>query len=411
MTSSTSLGASALGGVRILDLTSVVFGPYASQILADYGADVIKIEAPVGDSTRHTGPAQELGLSAIFLGVNRNKRSIVLDLKQANAREALLRLVDQADVIMHSMRPVKMARLGLDPVTLCARNPRLIYAGLYGFGEGGSYDGLPAYDDIIQGLSGIADVMHRQTGAPGYMPTIAADKTCGLIAAHAILAALFQRERTGLGQQLEVPMFESMTSYLLVEHFYGRHLQDTPGPIGYPRVLTQWRRPYQTTDGYLCMMPYTDTHWRVFFNETGHPGYAEDARFCDISSRTRHIETLYEIAGGIVSQRDTAHWLALCARVEIPAAPINRLQDLENDPHLQSVNFFTSVQSDSGHRYRYTRNPVTMQRSQVAPQMAPTLGAHTREVLIAAGIDEDELTALFASGGAQESLTLKGKAA
>lgn len=411
MTSSTSLGASALGGVRILDLTSVVFGPYASQILADYGADVIKIEAPVGDSTRHTGPAQEPGLSAIFLGVNRNKRSIVLDLKQANAREALLRLVDQADVIMHSMRPVKMARLGLDPVTLCARNPRLIYAGLYGFGEGGSYDGLPAYDDIIQGLSGIADVMHRQTGAPGYMPTIAADKTCGLIAAHAILAALFQRERTGLGQQLEVPMFESMTSYLLVEHFYGRHLQDTPGPIGYPRVLTQWRRPYQTTDGYLCMMPYTDTHWRVFFNETGHPGYAEDARFCDISSRTRHIETLYEIAGGIVSQRDTAHWLALCARVEIPAAPINRLQDLENDPHLQSVNFFTSVQSDSGHRYRYTRNPVTMQRSQVAPQMAPTLGAHTREVLIAAGIDEDELTALFASGGAQESLTLKGKAA
>lgn len=411
MTSSTSLGASALGGVRILDLTSVVFGPYASQILADYGADVIKIEAPVGDSTRHTGPAQEPGLSAIFLGVNRNKRSIVLDLKQANAREALLRLVDQADVIMHSMRPVKMARLGLDPVTLCARNPRLIYAGLYGFGEGGSYDGLPAYDDIIQGLSGIADVMHRQTGTPGYMPTIAADKTCGLIAAHAILAALFQRERTGLGQQLEVPMFESMTSYLLVEHFYGRHLQDTPGPIGYPRVLTQWRRPYQTTDGYLCMMPYTDTHWRVFFNETGHPGYAEDARFCDISSRTRHIETLYEIAGGIVSQRDTAHWLALCARVEIPAAPINRLQDLENDPHLQSVNFFTSVQSDSGHRYRYTRNPVTMQRSQVAPQMAPTLGAHTREVLIAAGIDEDELTALFASGGAQESLTLKGKAA
>lgn len=411
MTSSTSLGASALGGVRILDLTSVVFGPYASQILADYGADVIKIEAPVGDSTRHTGPAQEPGLSAIFLGVNRNKRSIVLDLKQANAREALLRLVDQADVIMHSMRPVKMARLGLDPVTLCARNPRLIYAGLYGFGEGGSYDGLPAYDDIIQGLSGIADAMHRQTGAPGYMPTIAADKTCGLIAAHAILAALFQRERTGLGQQLEVPMFESMTSYLLVEHFYGRHLQDTPGPIGYPRVLTQWRRPYQTTDGYLCMMPYTDTHWRVFFNETGHPGYAEDARFCDISSRTRHIEILYEIAGGIVSQRDTAHWLALCERVEIPAAPINRLQDLENDPHLQSVNFFTSVQSDSGHRYRYTRNPVTMQRSQVAPQMAPTLGAHTREVLIAAGIDEDELTALFASGGAQESLTLKGKAA
>lgn len=411
MTSMKTPDTSALDGVRILDLTSVVFGPYASQILADYGADVIKIEAPAGDSTRHTGPAQEPGLSAIFLGVNRNKRSIVLDLKQAHARQALLRLVDQADVIMHSMRPIKMARLGLDPATLCARNPRLIYAGLYGFGEGGAYDGRPAYDDIIQGLSGVADVMQKQTGKPGYMPTIAADKTCGLIAAHAILAALFQRERTGLGQELEVPMFESMTSYLLVEHFYGRHLQDEPGTVGYPRVLTQWRRPYQTTDGFLCMMPYTDTHWRAFFNETGHPGYADDARFGTISSRTRHIETLYEIAGGIVSQRDTAHWLALCERVEIPAAPINRLEDLENDPHLKSVSFFTSVQSDSGHRYQYTRNPVTLQRSRVEPKMAPQLGAHTREVLLAAGLGEQDLAALFASGAAQEFTSLKGKAA
>lgn len=265
MTASPPSRTSALGGVRILDLTSVVFGPYASQILADYGADVIKVEAPAGDSTRHTGPAQEPGLAVIFLGLNRNKRSIVLDLKQAAARQALLTMADQADVLMHSMRPAKMAALGLDPDTLCGRNPRLVYAGLYGFGAGGAYDGRPAYDDIIQGLSGLADLVDRQTGAPRYLPTVAADKTCGLIAAHAILAALFQRERTGAGQQLEVPMFESMASYALVEHYYGRHLADEPGEAGYPRVLTPWRRPCKTADGHVCLMPYTDAHWRDFF--------------------------------------------------------------------------------------------------------------------------------------------------
>lgn len=393
---------SALAGVRVLDLTSVVFGPYASQILADYGADVIKIESPEGDSTRRTGPQQEDGLAAIFLAINRNKRSVVLDLKQAAAREALLALVDGADVLMHSMRPAKMARLGLDPDTLCARNPRLVYAGLYGFGEGGAYAGLPAYDDIVQGLSGVADITQRQGGTPRYLPTIAADKTCGLVAAHAILAALFQRERTGLGQRLEVPMFESMASYLLVEHLYGRHLQDTPGAAGYPRVLAPWRRPYQTADGHLCMMPYTDAHWRRFFTETGHADLAGDARFADISARTRHIETLYELVGGIVAGRDTAHWLALCQRLEIPAAPVNRLEDLEHDPHLRSVDFFVPLQSAAGKRYRFARNPVRLQRSQVAPAMPPRLGEHTRQVLRQAGLEPERVEALLASGAARE---------
>jgi len=391
---------SALQGVRVLDLTTVVFGPYASQILADYGADVIKIESPEGDSTRRTGPQQERDLAAIFLGINRNKRSIVLNLKQPDARDALLRLVDSADVIMHSMRPEKMERLGLGPQTLCAQHPRLIYAGLYGFGEGGAYAGRPAYDDIVQGLSGIADITQRQGGEPRYLPTIAADKTCGLVAAHAILAALFQRERTGLGQQLEVPMFESMASYLLVEHFYGRHLQDTPGTAGYPRVLAPWRRPYQTLDGYLCMMPYTDAHWQRFFNETGHAELATDARFTDITARTKHIEELYALVGQIVATHHTAYWLELCQRLEIPAAPVNRLDDLEQDPHLQSVDFFVPVTSAAGHQYRFTRNPVRLQRSHVAPAMPPRLGEHTREVLLQAGFSANDIGQLLASGSA-----------
>ncbi|HYG43859.1 MAG TPA: CoA transferase [Bordetella sp.] len=391
---------SALAGVRVLDLTSIVFGPYAAQILADYGADVIKIEPPEGDSTRRTGPQQEPGLAAVFLGINRNKRSIVLDLKQAGARDALLALVDGADVLMHSMRPAKMARLGLDPRTLCARNPRLVYAGLYGFGEGGAYAGQPAYDDIVQGLAGVADITQRQGGTARYLPTIAADKTCGQVAAHAILAALFQRERTGLGQHLEVPMFESMASYLLVEHFYGRHLQDTPGPAGYPRVLAPWRRPYQTADGLLCMMPYTDAHWRRFFTETGHAGLASDGRFADIGARTRHIDALYEQVGGIVAGHGTAYWLALCLRLEIPAAPVNRLEDLEHDPHLQSVDFFVPLQSAAGHRYRFVRNPVRLQRSDVAPAMPPRLGEHTRQILQQAGLDPGQIERLLASGAA-----------
>ena len=207
-----------LNGIRVLDLSTVVFGPYASQMLADYGADVIKIEAPEGDSTRKTGPTTESGMSAIFLGVNRGKRSVVLDLKTAPAREALLKLVDTADVLMHSIRPQKLAAIGLDPETVRTRNPRLVYVGLHGFAEDGPYGGMPAYDDIIQGMSGCAALMERQTGTPQYFPTIAGDKTCGLVAGQAILSALFHRERTGEGAYVEVPMFEAMVAFNLVEH-------------------------------------------------------------------------------------------------------------------------------------------------------------------------------------------------
>lgn len=388
----------ALNGIRVVDLTAVIFGPLASQTLADYGAEVIKVESPVGDSTRYTGPAHERGLSAIFLGANRNKKSLCLDLKQPEAIDALLRLIDTADVLMHSMRPQKMKALGLDADKLRARNPRLVYAGLYGFSEDGAYAGKPAYDDLIQGMSGVVDLMQRQSGQARYFPTIAADKTCAQVAASAILAALFQRERTGVGQFIEIPMFESMVSYLLVEHLYGHHLPDRDDPAGYPRALTPWRKPYATADGLLCAMPYTDRHWQKFLIAAGREDQAKDPRFATIEARTEHIAYVYETLGRILATQTTAHWLAIFEREEIPAAAASRLEDLENDPHLQSVRLFQNVKDASGNCYRFTRNPVKMQYSAVQPVVPPRLGEHTISVLQQAGLDDSAIQALIKQG-------------
>ena len=375
-----------LAGIRVLDLSAVVLGPYASQNLADYGADVVKIEPPEGDSTRRTGPSTEAGMGAIFLGVNRGKRSVVLDLKRADARAALLVLVDGADVLMHSIRPQKLAAIGLDPDTLLVRNPRLVYVGLHGFAEDGPYGGMPAYDDIIQGLSGCAALMERQAGTPQYFPTIAADKTSGLVATHAILAALFRRERTGQGGYVEVPMLESMTAFNLVEHLYGQHFVPPLADAGYPRLLAKHRRPYRTADGYLCAMPYTDTHWQRFFLEAGMPEAAADPRFANIAERTRHIDALYALAAEVIETRSTAQWLDVFARLEVPASRMNRLDDLADDPHLKATGFFKTIDDPAMGTLRFPGAPVRIDRQQLPVRMAPRLGEHTDEVLREAGI-------------------------
>ena len=375
-----------LNGVRILDLSTVVLGPYASQILADYGADVIKIEAPEGDSTRRTGPSTEDGMGAIFLGVNRGKRSIVLDLKTPHGQEALLKLVDTADVLMHSIRPQKLAQIGLDPVTLRTRNPRLVYVGLHGFAQDGPYGGMPAYDDIIQGMSGCAALMERQTGIPQYYPTIAADKTSGLVAAHAILAALFMRERTGEGSYVEVPMLESMVAFNLVEHFYGQHFEPPLAGPGYPRLLNPWRKPYRTTDGHVCAMPYTDAHWCRFFIEAGTPELALDDRFTNISARTRNIEKLYELAAQFIAGRSTATWLEIFNQLEIPASRMNRLEDLSQDEHLSATGFFETLQDPMMGTLKFPGVPVKFDHVRPPVRMAPRLGEHTDQLLAELGM-------------------------
>ncbi|WP_454738438.1 CaiB/BaiF CoA transferase family protein [Cupriavidus necator] len=395
-----------LEGIRVVDLSTVVMGPYASQWLADLGAEVIKVEPPEGDSTRHTGPATEPGMAAIFLGVNRSKRSVVLDLKQPAAQAALDRVLAGADVLMHSMRPQKLAALGLAPDDVMTRHPDLVFVSLLGFAEDGPYGGRPAYDDIIQGLSGNAALMAAQTGESRYFPTIAADKTSGLVAALSVCAALAGRARRapdggGKGTLVEVPMFESMVAFNLVEHFYGRHFEPPRGPSGYPRVLAPLRRPYRSADGYVCMMPYTDAHWRDFFHAAQRAELAADARFADIAARTRHIETLYEITGEIVREHTTAHWLALCERLQIPVARINELDDLPDDPHLAATGFFETIDDAAMGTLRFPGAPVRFDGRRAPLGIPPRLGEHTADVLAQAGLAADEIAALQQAGAAR----------
>ncbi|WP_234194282.1 CaiB/BaiF CoA transferase family protein [Pseudacidovorax sp. NFM-22] len=385
-----------LQGLRVLDLSTVIFGPLASQVLADYGAEVIKVEGPEGDSTRHTGPGVEPGMAAMFLGANRSKKSVVLDLKRPEARDALQALVATADVFMHSMRPQKLAGLGIAPDELRARHPRLVYASLLGFLPG-PYAGRPAYDDVIQGMSGLADLMSRQAGEMRYLPTIAADKTCAHVAAHAILAALMQRERTGQGAFVEIPMFESMVGFNLVEHLYGQHFEPARGPAGYPRVLAPWRRPCPTADGFVAMMPYTDLHWQRFFAEVGVPELAGDPRFADIAARTANIADLLELACQFTRRHDTAHWLEVCERLEIPAAPIGRLDTLPDDPHLAQTGFFEQLEDEAMGTVRFPGVPVRFDGQRPGIAMPPRLGAHTRTLLAEAGCSPAQIDAVMAS--------------
>ncbi|PLP96891.1 CaiB/BaiF CoA transferase family protein [Cupriavidus pauculus] len=384
-----------LSGIRVVDLSTVVMGPYASQWLADLGAEVIKVETPDGDSTRRTGPATEDGMSAIFLGVNRSKKSVVLNLKQPAAQAALHKLLETADVFLHSMRPQKLGKLDLDPASVMARHPQLVYVSLLGFAEDGPYGGRPAYDDIIQGLCGNAALMAAQTGTVRYFPTISADKTSGLVAALSISAALAGRERNGgKGGMVEVPMFESMVAFNLVEHLYGQHFEPPRATAGYPRVLAPLRRPYQTADGYVCMMPYTDAHWRDFFQAAGRDDLAADARFTDIAARTRHIETLYEITGELVRERSTDDWLALCETLQIPVARVNDLDELVDDPHLRATGFFDQVDDPAMGTLRFPGAPVRFDGERAHASVPPRLGEHTREVLGNLGLSDAEIAAL-----------------
>ncbi|MHC2252569.1 crotonobetainyl-CoA:carnitine CoA-transferase CaiB-like acyl-CoA transferase [Bradyrhizobium embrapense] len=395
-----SAPAGPLAGVKIIDLTSVMMGPYATMILGDYGADVIKVESPDGDVMRHAAPMRHPAMGAMYLQGNRNKRSIVLDLKKAGGRAALLQLAADADVFVHNVRPAAMARLKLGADDLLAKNPRLVYASLHGFGETGPYAGRPAYDDLIQGLTALPALTGGITGEPRYSPATMADRIVGLNAVHAILAALFHRERTGEGQAIEVPMFETMAQFVLGDHMAGRSFEPPIGPPGYSRLLSPDRRPYRTSDGYICALVYSDKQWNAFFAKIGLADKADrDPRLNSISARTQNYDFVYDWFSQMMKTRSTAEWMRFFAEADIPHAPLHDLDSLIDDPHLAAVGLIQSVEHPTEGTLRVAGPAATWSRTPPSIRTyPPNLGEHGREILREAGLAEAEIAALLEEG-------------
>jgi crotonobetainyl-CoA:carnitine CoA-transferase CaiB-like acyl-CoA transferase len=391
---------SALAGVRVLDLTTVVMGPYASQILGDHGADVIKIEAPAGDILRYVGPARSPGMGSNFLAANRNKRSLVLDLKQPPARDALKRLAATADVLLHNVRPAAMARLGLAYGDVVPGNPRLIYVAAVGYGESGRYAGRPAYDDLIQGASGLAALIAEGgDGTPRYVPMTLADRTVGLHVANAVMAALLARLRTGKGQAIEVPMFETFAAFVMGDHLGGLTFDPPQGPAGYARVLSRDRRPYATRDGHICVLIYNDKQWRTFFDAIGRPELIDDPRFADHRHRSERIDEVYAFVADLFRTRTTAEWQQLLEAADIPVMPLHTIASLTEDPHLVESGVLRWTEHPSEGRIRVVDVPGSW--SETPPSVrrpAPRLGEHSAEVLREAGLTAAEIEALAAAG-------------
>ena len=391
--------AGPLDGVRILDCTTVVLGPWAAQQLGDLGADVIKIEPPGGDTTRQLGPRRNPGMAAFYLGCNRNKRSIVLDLKQDAGREALFRLAENADVLMHNYRPEPASRLGVSYEAFQAVNPRLVYLATYGYREDGPLGARAAYDDIIQAGSGLTMLQAVVAGEPRFLPTIVCDKTSSAGVVAAVLAALYEREHSGFGQAIEVPMFESLVSFVMVEHLYGETFQPKLESAGYKRILNSERRPYPSKDGYFALLPYTDRHWREFCELIGRPEILEDPRFASLSERLDNIEVVYTTLAEICATRTTAEWAALLAESNVPHGPVHSLEDLFDDEQLAATGFWKEIDHPTEGRLRATG--IAPRFSRTAPAIRrhqPNLGEHSAEVLREAGFSTAEIDRMVAGG-------------
>ena len=390
-----------LHGVKIVEMTSVVLGPLACQMLGDLGAEVIKIEQPRGDSNRSLGAAAHPGMAALYLTCNRNKRSLVLDLTKPGARAAVLALARDADVFVHNNRPQVMTKLGLEYADMKAVNPRIIYCGAYGYSKKGPYGAQGALDDSIQAVSGVAMLNKMVLGEPRYLPTIVADKTTAITVVYAVMAALFHRERSGEGQEIEVPMFETMVHFVMAEHLWGMAFEPPKAPPGYVRLMSEHRKPYKTLDGYIAILPYLDAHWEKFCKLTGFPELITDARFRRLADRVRNIDATYSKTGEIMATKTTAEWLKVFDRSGVPVNVVNTLEDLVTDPHLVATGFWQLTDHPTEGKLRMTSFPVNFGASPAdVRRHAPRLGEHTEEVLREAGLNKEQIAALLANGGA-----------
>lgn len=399
--------AGSLDGLRIVDMTGVALGPFATMMLAEQGAEVIKVESPAGDTTRHVGRSKTTkGMGPHHLFVNRNKRSLCLDLKRPEARAALLKVIARADALVYSFRPQAMAKLGLAYEDLVKINPSIVYAGAYGYSLDGPYGDRPAYDDAIQAISGYAALVAGTAfdgvdgGVPKYAPTVLADKTVGLTFAYAILCALMHKVRTGEGQKVEVPMFETMASWLALEHLWERTYRDD-GDLGYSRLTSPHRKPYRAKDGWLAILPYTDRHWTKFFTLSGRPEIMDDPRYSTMAQRSLHIGDLYAMLDEVTPTRTVAEWLTALEAAEIPATPVKTLAQVIDDPHMKARGMFRKVEHHSEGELLNVEPPVKFDKTPSRHlRGAPLLGEDSAAILREAGLSDAEVAALKASGAA-----------
>lgn len=402
MTDQSVRACGPLSGVKIFDLTSVVMGPFATQILAQLGAEVIKVETPEGDNMRHVGPMHHAAMGHIFLHANAGKKSVVLDLKKPEGCEAALKMIEQCDVFISNVRPQALARLGFDFESIHLRNSKIIHVSCCGFDQDGPDAARPAYDDLIQGATGIPWLM-KQYGVPepGYAPITLADRVTGLHAVYAVTAALYARSQSGVGQAIVVPMFEAMAQFVLGDHMAGLTFVPPLGEPGYTRLLTPHRKPYATSDGMLCVLIYNDKHWKSFFEAIGEShGLALDSRFTTHTARAENIDAVYAEVGRIMRTRTTLQWQVLLDEADVPNMPMNSPADLLKNTQLRATGFVTDVVHPTegpmhalGHPTKWSGTPPETQYSP-----APRLGEHTRQMLRQAGYSSEGIDHLIALG-------------
>jgi len=399
-----------LQGIKVVDMTTVLMGPYATQMLGDYGADVIKVESLEGDVTRLIGPTRHPGMGPVFLNTNRSKRSICLDLKKPAGREAVLRLIKSADVLVYNVRPQAMARLNLGYDVVSAINPRLIYAGVFGFGQDGPYAAKPAYDDLIQGATGLPALMAQTgDGTPRYVPNALVDRIVGLTAVGAICASLVDRARTGRGQRVDIPMFETMAGFVMGDHMGGLTYEPPLDKGGYARHLSRDRRPYKTSDGYLSVIVYNDKQWDSFFKATGRDDLRSDPRFATFAGRAVNIDFVYGELARIFETRSTAEWIELLNKADVPVMPMHDLQGILDDEHLVATGFFPVVQHPSEGPIRSTKVSASFSETVAEPvRLAPQLNEHGAEILQEIGFSREDIEAMIRDGVTRPSPEMQG---
>ncbi|MFF7635100.1 CaiB/BaiF CoA transferase family protein [Kitasatospora sp. NPDC008050] len=379
-------GVGPLNGVRVVELASVIMAPYAAQQLGDLGADVIKVEPPAGDMTRHYPPTRNPGMGVAALNLNRNKRSVAIDLKAPGGREALLALIATADVFITNVRPPALRRLGLGYQEVAAVNSGLVYLNAQGYRSDSELGGRAAYDDIVQAASGLVWLNEQVSGVPYFVPTVLADKICGLVIVQSVLAALHHRDRTGQGQHVEVPMADTMLAFNLVEHLAAATLDPPEGPMGYPRALSAKRRAARTADGWMCILPHSDHNWRDFFGFVGRPELADDPRFRSLSDRDHNADELYTLLGEFTPRRTSAAWQEFCDSASIPAGPVLSLEEAAATDYAVEGGLVQAVEHPTEGGYRLIGQPVRFLATPAGlHRHCPQIGEHTEEVFAEIG--------------------------